>query len=237
MHLTERVEEFRDAPKGCMVVTDKGSYQADLVIMAVGIKPNTQFLENTGMLMAENGAIVVDRQMRTSIPNIYSAGDCAQVYHRGMKENVYLPLGTVANKCGRIAGENILGAHESFVGALGSAGIKVCNLEFGRTGLGEADAKKLGLNYKTVIVESYDHPKYYPNATVIKIKLVYETGTKKLLGAQAAGEKGAVLRVDMFAIAIHNGMTTDELGMTDLIYAPPFAGVWDAVHIACNLAK
>lgn len=219
------------------VQTDKAVYEADLVVLAIGVRPSTQFLNDTGIQKAPNGAIIIDREMRTSLPDVWAAGDCSVVYHKGLKENSFLPLGTVANKCGRIAGENIMGKHTKFIGALGSAAIKVCDIELGRTGLGEADAKRLGINYKTVIVSAYDHPGYYPGQTPITIKLIYEVGTKKLLGAQTAGQKGAVMRVDVFAVAIHNEMTTDDLGMTDLVYAPPFAGVWDAIHIACNAAK
>ena len=129
------------------------------------------------------------------------------------------------------------GGKQEFLGALGSAGIKICDLEFGRTGLSEVEAKRLNLNYRTVLVNANDHPQYYPNPTNLMIKIVYEKGSKKILGAQMAGEKGAVLRVDIFSVAIQAGMSTETLGMTDLIYAPPFAGVWDAVHIACNAAK
>ncbi len=219
------------------VQTDKATYEADLVVLAIGVRPSTEFLKDTNIQRAPNGALIVDRQMRTSLPDVWAAGDCSVVYHKGLEENSYLPLGTVANKCGRIAGENITGKHTKFIGALGSAAIKVCDLEMGRTGLGEAEAKRLGINYKTVVISAYDHPAYYPDQTPITIKLIYEVGTKKLLGAQTAGMKGAVMRVDVFAVAIHNGMTTDELGMTDLVYAPPFSGVWDAIHIACNAAK
>ncbi len=143
----------------------------------------------------------------------------------------------MANKCGRIAGANLAGGHEKFAGALGSAAIKVCDLELGRTGMGEEDAKRLKVDYKTLVIKANDHPAYYPDPTPITIKLVYEKGTKRLLGAQTCGKKGAVLRADVFAVAIHARMTTSELGMTDLIYAPPFAGVWDAIQIACNAAK
>ena len=129
------------------------------------------------------------------------------------------------------------GDHQQFQGALGSAAIKVCGLELGRTGMGEADARRLLKDYKTLVVNAYDHPAYYPDPTPITIKLIYENGTKKLLGAQTCGRKGAALRADVFAVAIHCGMTASELGMTDLIYAPPFAGVWDAIQIACNAAK
>lgn len=237
LHLGERVMEIKGTNNVEAVVTDKGIYEADLVVLAIGVRPATAFLNDTGMHMAPNGAIVVDREMRTSIPDIYAAGDCALVYNKALEENSFLALGTVANKCGRIAGENIMGAHTKFIGALGSAAIKVCDIEMGRTGLSENDAKRLGIDYKTVVVAAYDHPAYYPGQTPITIKLIYEVGTKRLLGAQTAGMKGAVLRVDVFAVAIHNGMTTNELGMTDLVYAPPFAGVWDAIHIACNAAK
>jgi NADPH-dependent 2,4-dienoyl-CoA reductase/sulfur reductase-like enzyme len=129
------------------------------------------------------------------------------------------------------------GGRMQFPGVLGSSAIKICGMELGRTGLGEAEAKKYGCDYSTTMIGAYDHPAYYPNPTPITIKLIYEKKTHRILGAQAWGQKGAVLRVDIFAVAIHSGMTTEELGMTDLIYAPPFAGVWDAVQIACNASK
>lgn len=237
LYLNEKVKGFMGGETVTHVETDKGTYDTDLVIVAVGVRPSTGFMKDTGIRMAKNGAIIVDREFRTSIDDIYAAGDCALVYNRIMEEDSFIALGTIANKGGRITGANIAGEHQKFIGALGSAAIKVCDIEMGRTGLGEADAKRLKKKYKTILVQAYDHPAYYPNPTPITIKLIYEEGTKKLLGAQACGQKGAVLRVDIFAVAIHNGMTTDELGMTDLIYAPPFAGVWDAVQIACNAAK
>ena len=129
------------------------------------------------------------------------------------------------------------GAHDKFVGALGTAAIKVCGLEMGRTGMSETDAKRLGVDYRTRLVTAQDHPSYYPDPAKLTIKLIYEARTRRLLGACVAGARGAVLRADIFAVAIHAGMSTDELGMVDLAYAPPFAGVWDAVHIAANAAK
>lgn len=237
LHTSEKVEAILGTSRVEGVRTDKGTYKADLIILAIGVRPATQFLNGTGIHLARNGAIVVDRELRTNMPDIWAAGDCAEVYHRGMEENVYLPLGTVANKCGRIAGGNILGRHDKFIGALGSAAIKVLGLELGRTGMSENDAKRLGIDYAAAVVSVNDHPAYYPDPTQLTIKLIYEKGTKRILGAQAAGAKGAVLRIDAFSIAIHNRMTADELGMADLCYAPPFAGVWDAIHIACNAAK
>lgn len=237
LHLAEKVKAFHGDAFVKEVETDKGTYPADLVIVAVGVRPSTGFLKDSGIELAGNGAILVDRRMRASVPDVYAAGDCILVYDRVMQEDAFYALGTVANKCGRIAGSNIAGGEEIFDGALGSAAIKVCGIEMGRTGIGEMQAKKQGLRYKTVMIRAYDHPAYYPDPTPVTIKLIYEEGTRKLLGAQACGEKGAVMRIDIFAVAIHAGMTTKELGMTDLIYAPPFAGVWDAVHIASNAAK
>ena len=237
LSLGEKVEGFSGDGKVEKVVTDKGTYNADLVLLSIGVRPATKFLEGSGIHLAQNGAVIIDREMRTNMKDIYSAGDCAQVYHKVMEENSYIPLGTNANKCGRIAGSNIAGKHDKYVGTLGSAAIKVFDLELGRTGISEKDAENLAIDYTTVFVQSADHPGYYPNQTPIWIKLICEKRTKRLLGAQALGQKGAVLRIDVLAVAIHNGMSADELGMTDLCYAPPFAGVWDAIHIACNAVK
>ena len=232
-----RVEEIADGGSERAVRTSQGNVGCDMIVMCVGVVPATDFLRDTGIRMARNGAILVDREMRTSIENVYAAGDCAAVYHKLMEEDYFIPLGTYANKCGRIAGGNMAGAREKFVGALGTAAIKVCGLEMGRTGMSEKDAQRLGVNYKTKLVTANDHPAYYPDPVKLTIKLLYEARTRKLLGATVAGARNAVMRADIFAVAIHAGMTTDELGMVDLAYAPPFAGVWDAVHIASNAAK
>lgn len=232
-----RVEEIVDGGSERIVRTSQGDVSCDMIVMSVGVVPATDFLRDTGIRLARNGAILVDREMRTSLENVYAAGDCAVVYHKLMEEDYFIPLGTYANKCGRIAGGNMAGAHDKFVGALGTAAIKVCGLEMGRTGMSEQDAKRLGVDYKTKLVTAGDHPAYYPDPVKLTIKLIYEARTRKLLGANVAGARSAVMRTDIFAVAIHAGLTTDELGMVDLAYAPPFAGVWDAVHIASNAAK
>ncbi len=237
LHLNEKVEKFIGEEKVEAVQTSKGIHPADLVILSIGVKPATDFLKGSGVRLAKNGAICIDREMRTNKEDIYAAGDCAEVYSKVMQENVYIPLGTNANKCGRIAGQNIAGSHIKYTGTLGSAAVKVFDLEIARTGMSEKDARDLAIDYTTVFVKSNDRPKYYPDQTPIWIKLVCDKRTRIILGAQAIGPKGVVLRIDMFAIAIHNKMAADELGMTDLCYAPPFAGVWDAIHIASNAVK
>ncbi len=233
----ETVKEFGGFSSINEVITDKETYPADLVIMAVGVRPNTAFLAETGMQLADNGAIIVDRQQRTSINDIYASGDCALVYDLVKKKNVFLPLGTSANKCGRIAGSNICGANEEFVGMTGCAALKVCGLELGRVGLGEKEAMAEGLLIGAVTIEGRNHPAYYPGQEKLVIKLVYEKPSMRILGAQLVGKEGAALRTDVFSVAIANGMTTKQLGMTDMIYSPPYAGVWDAIQIACNAAK
>lgn len=237
VRLGERVTGFSGERDHRVVHTGRGEYRADVVLVSIGVVPATDFLKDSGLEMARNGAIVVDRQQRASLPDVFAAGDCATCWHRLAQENYFLPLGTVANKCGRIAGANMAGGHEVFEGALGSAAIKVCGLEMARTGLSEADAARLGIDYATKLVTSQDHPSYYPDPAKLTIKLLYEKRTRRLLGANIAGAKNAVLRGNLLATAIHAGMSTEELGMVDLAYAPPFASVWDAVHIAANAAK
>jgi len=141
LNLTEKVEEILGDTEVSAVRTDKGIYEADLVVLAIGVKPSTSFLKDSGIALAKNGAVVIDREMRTNIQDIYSAGDCAEVYNKVKEENSFIPLGTTANKCGRIAGENMLGKHIKYVGTLGSAAIKVLNYELGRTGMSESEQK------------------------------------------------------------------------------------------------
>lgn len=237
LHLGEGVRRMIGEGRVSGVETDKGVYPADLVILAIGVKPNTEFLQGSGIALNSRGAIEIDREMATSAKDVYAAGDCATVYHLVKLENDYIPLGTTANKCGRIAGSNLMGYKEKFTGTMGAAGIKVLSLEFGRVGLSEFEAAAQKIDYDTKMVTSYNHPPYYPDQHPLHIKLIYERRTHILLGAQAGGKEGAVLRVNAMAVAIQNKMTAEELGMVDMIYAPPFAGVWDAVHIAANAVK
>ncbi len=233
----EAAKEYtgRDAVTG--VVTEKASYEADLVVISAGIRPSTDFLRGTGVELAQNGAVVIDRQMRASVPDIYAAGDCALVYDCVKKQNTYLPLGTTANKCGRIAGGNMCGGADEYVGTAATAAVEVFGLQLGRTGLSQKEAEDLGFYVGTVTVEASNHPPYYPGQEKMTIKLIYEKPSFRILGAQIAGGEGAAIRTNIFALAIQQGMTTKELGMADLVYSPPYANVWDAVHIACNAAR
>ncbi|MGX7060273.1 CoA-disulfide reductase [Vagococcus humatus] len=237
LNLDEFVTELQGRDTVQQVITNKGVYPADLIIIATGVKPNTQFLPLDSFDTLGNGALVIDEFGKTSQPNIYSAGDCASVYHRVRKENVFIPLATTANKLGRLVGENLAGKELTFQGTLGSSAVQVMSLEAGRTGITEKEAIDLGVPYKTVWIHDKNQTDYYPGQSPIHVKLVYHAETKVLLGGQIIGAKGAVLRVDVLATAIQKEMTTDELGMLDLCYAPPFARTWDVLNVAGNVAK
>lgn len=237
VHLKEAVKAFNGTEKVEEVVTDKDSYKADVVVIATGVRPNTQFLQDTGIDMLRNSAIKIDEHGRTSVEDIYAAGDCASVYHLVRDEHVYIPLATTANKIGRIVGENLAGLNNSFPGTLGSACVKVMHVEAGRTGISEEEAKRLSISYHTVIIRDKNQTSYYPGQEDILVKLVYDADTKVILGGQIVGKQGAVLRVDVLVAVIAKKMTTEELGMLDLCYAPPFARTWDVLNVAGNVAK
>ncbi len=237
LHVGEMAKEFKGEDKISEVVTNKGSYKADLVVIATGVRPNTAFLKETGINMLHNGALIINEFGETSIKDIYSAGDCASVYHVVREEYVYIPLATTANKIGRIVGENLAGKRNSFQGTLGSAAVKIMDLEAARTGISENEAVKKGLEYKTVFISDKNQTNYYPGQEDIHVKLVYDANTKVVLGGQVIGKKGAVLRVDVLAAAVFMKMTTHQLGMLDFCYAPPFARTWDVLNVAANVAK
>ena len=220
-----------------VLTTDKGEYQADLVILCTGVRPNTGFVKELGLEMTGNGAIVIDDQARTSVPDIFAAGDCATVPHAQMESPAWMPLATYANKLGRLAGEVMGGMDSRFPGGYGAACLQVMGLEAGRVGLSEKEATAQGIEYKTVVIRDKDHTSYYPGQSDILVKLVYEPETRKILGGQIAGGRGAVLRVDALSAAIKGGLTTADLGMMDFCYAPPFARTWDALNVAGNVAK
>ncbi|GBU11303.1 CoA-disulfide reductase [Erysipelotrichaceae bacterium] len=221
------------------IKTQSGIYTADCIIIAIGFKPNTAFLTDERLIKSANGAIIIDSYGATSIPDVFSAGDCATVPTIGLG-NTYAPLATSANKIGRIIGTNIVCEPENYLkypGSLRSSQIKIGKYEAGSTGMQESVAKKQGISCSSVFVTAKNHTNYYPGQVDLKIKLVYEQKTKVLLGAQVFGENGAVLRLSALSTAIYAGLTTAELGFIDFGYAPPFAQTWDALNIAANAAK
>lgn len=219
-----------------VVQTSEGDLSADLVVLGLGVAPNTSLAADAGLETGVNGALRVDRRQRTSVDDVYAAGDCAESFHRVSQRPVHIALGTVANKQGRVAGINIGGGYATFPGVVGTAVSKVCSLEMGRTGLNEAEAAAAGFGYEATTIRSVTRASYFPGTKPITIKVLAETGTRRLLGAQIVGEEGAAKRIDTLATALTAGMTVDDIIDLDLGYAPPFSGVWDAVHIAARKA-
>ena len=175
--------------------------------------------------------------METSVLSVYSGGDCAMIYNLALKENSYLPMGSNANKQGRVIAENISGNRFKFNGVLGTIVIKIIDMEAAMTGVNEKLAIAKNIKHKTVTITGKNHAGYYPNPQPITVKVIYDPSTFVILGAELVGYKDTALRVNVFALAIQKGMTTKELGFLDLAYAPPFAGVWDVIQVAVNQAK
>ncbi|MFF5175524.1 FAD-dependent oxidoreductase [Micromonospora sp. NPDC000089] len=219
------------------VVTADGPVPADVVVLGLGVRPNVALAEAAGLPLGPSGAIRVDRRMRVpGVPDVWAAGDCVESLHRVSGMPVHVPLGTHANKQGRVAGINIGGGYASFPGVIGTAVTKVCDLEVGRTGLRERDAAAAGFDFVSVLTESTNRAGYYPGAKSMTIKLIAERPTGRLLGAQIVGRSEAAKRIDALAVALWNEMTVDEMAALDLGYAPPYAPVWDPVLIAARKA-
>lgn len=237
LRLQEIVSELVGEEKVKKVITNKGEYDADLVIIATGVRPNTAFLKDSKVNMLPNGAIIVDEFGKTSVEDIYAAGDCATIKNIVTGQDSYVPLATGANKLGRIVGENLAGANNSFQGSLGSSCIKIMDMEAACTGLTEVQAEKLGIKVKSKFISDFNQTNYYPGRNKMYVKLVYDADTKVILGGQIAGYKDAVQRCNVIAASIFGKLTTSQLGMLDLCYAPPFARTWDILNVAGNVSK
>ena len=218
------------------VETEDGSVAADLVVIGLGVRANTELARAAGIGVGEAGGIVVDDHLRTDTPHVWAAGDCVESQHRVSGRGVVMALGTHANKQGRAVGTNIGGGDASFAGVLGTAITKFQALEIACTGLTARAAAAAGLDAFAVTTEASSRAGYYPGAESMRIKIVAERGTGRLLGAQIVGGEAAGKRIDVLATALWNGMTVDEIGGMDLSYAPPFAPVWDPVLLAAGMA-
>ena len=214
--------------------TSKGDLDADLVLMGVGTRYNTALAQSIGIEMGQSGAIKVDFHQKTSRENVWAVGDCCEAFHRVAGKWVYFPLGDVANKQGRVAGQNIGGASVKFPGIVGAQAFKAFKLEVAATGLTEEEAVKYGFEPASSLIWGLPIGRPMAQGEKLGIKLVGDKKTGKLLGGQCIGEKGAVQRVSALSVALWSGLTVDELGYVDLPYAPPFGGAWDAIHIAAQ---
>ncbi|GLY04196.1 FAD-dependent oxidoreductase [Actinoplanes sp. NBRC 101535] len=217
------------------VVTDDGPLPADVVVLGLGVRPNTALAAAAGLPLGTHDGLVPDVRQRVT-DGVWAAGDCTEVLHRITGRHVHIPLGTHANKQGRVAGINIGGGYATFPGVLGTAVTKICDVEVARTGLSTTEATAAGYRFVTATVESTNRAGYFPGAVPMTVKILAEQDTGILLGAQIVGKTEAAKRIDAFAVALWNRMTVTDMTALDLGYAPPFAPVWDPVLIAARKA-
>ncbi len=234
-----RVEGFEPASDGARVgyvVVGAQRLRTDMVVLASGVRPETSLAETGGIELGPTGAIRVDARQVTSEPAVLAAGDCCEATHVVTGKQVWIPLGTTANKQGRIAGHNAVGGSEKFSGVAGTNVTKIFDLEVAQTGLSEVGAERVGIPHEAVRITALSRAHSYPGGSPLVVKLVFESGTGRLLGAQMVGREGAAKRIDVVATAIYAGMSVGDLARVDMSYAPPFAPVWDPVLVAAGQA-
>jgi NADPH-dependent 2,4-dienoyl-CoA reductase/sulfur reductase-like enzyme len=206
------------------------------VLVVSGVTPNGELAAAAGVLLDKRGSIVVDRQMRTNMPDVWAAGDCVHTHHALLAEPTYIPLGTTAHKQGRVAGENAAGGQKEFAGIVGTQVVRVFDRVVAATGLRDVEATAAGYTPLTVQTTADDHKRYYPGATPIQVRLTGDRDTGRLLGAQLVGTHGAEIakRVDTYAVALQNGLSVEQLLDLDLSYTPPLGSPWDAIQLAAQ---
>ena len=223
--------------QGAQVVTDQGSFPADLFFVGVGVQPNSEIAREAGVVLGETGGIQVNNRMLTNDPLIFSAGDCCEKFHRVTGKPVLVPLGDIANKEGRVAGENAVGGQSRFHGIVGAACVKVFDLEIGMAGITESQAKRLGFPAISQVVEASSRVGIYPGVQQSLLKIVADSSSGRILGGNWIGRDGEARKINTLAVALYNEMTLEEISRLDLAYAPPFSPVWDPLLIAANLLK
>lgn len=221
----------------CQVLTERGALDADLVLLAIGVRPNVHLAQQAGLELGTTGALAVNDRLQTSDPDIYAGGDCVECTHRLTGEKVYVPLGSTANKHGRVIGDNVTGGDARFPGIVGTTVFKAFDFNVARTGLTEKQARQKGYRLLTALCPAPDRAHYYPGNQPILVKLVAEEDSGRLLGAQVVGPGEAVKRIDVLATALTFGATVDDVADLDLGYAPPYAGAMDNIHHAVNIVR
>ena len=227
------VEGFEEKDGGVdVLLKDNAPLHADMVVLAIGVTPDTALAKKAGLELGLKGSIVVNDRMETSVPDIYAAGDAVQVKHYVTGEDALISLAGPANKQGRIIADNICGGDSRYLGSQGSSVIKVFDMTAASTGINETNAKKAGLDVDKVILSPMSHAGYYPGGKLMTMKVVFEKETYRLLGAQIVGYEGVDKRIDVLATAIHAGLKATQLKNLDLAYAPPYSSAKDPVNMA-----
>ncbi len=236
VHTSATVTGAQAGPDGRVttVSTQNATFEADLVISAVGVRPQVGLASGAGLRLGDSGAIWVDQYQQTSDEHVWAAGDCCEAYHRVLRRNAWIPLGTTANKQGRIAGANVSGSQLLFGGIVGTAGFQVFDLEVARSGLGEAEARDEGFDPASVTIRQRSRAHGYPDGVPVQVTLIADRRTGIVLGGEIVGREGAALRSNILATALASHLTVSDVQNLDLVYAPAFAAVWDPVLVAAN---
>ena len=237
--LGQSLTGFEGDEKGWVnrVTTEKAELAADLALLAIGVQPNTGLAKDAGLKIGATGGIAVNPHLQTSDPDIYAGGDCVENVHLVTGHKILAPLGSTANKHGRVIGTNVAGGDESFPGVLGTSIAKVFIYNVGRVGLSQSQAQAAGYDVVTSLVPGYEHATYYPKGKEILVKLVAEKSSGKLLGGQVVGPGDTAKRIDVLATALSFSATVDDLANTDLAYAPPYNSALDPLHNAANIIR
>lgn len=230
------IESIERSGSGLAVKAGGETHRVDCVLISTGVAPNTEFLRNTPIRMNERGAVIVDERSRTSIPGIFAAGDCATVKNLITGADVYMPLGTTANKQGRVAGLQAAGVEsEVFPGIVGSQMVKVFDLEIGKVGMNREESERAGIPVISTLLKARSRAGYYPSSREIHVVLTARADTRTIIGGEVAGTDGAALRANIIATAVYARMTDRDLAYLDLGYAPPFSPVWDPINAAAQM--
>ena len=236
--LGSTVEGFASTNRGVEVLRkDEPSLQADMVVLAIGVTPDTALAKSAGLALGIKDSILVNDRMETSVPDIYAAGDAVQVRHVVTGQDALISLAGPANKQGRIIADNICGMDSHYTGSQGSSVVKVFSMTAAATGVNEKNARNAGFDPEAVILSPMSHAGYYPGGRLMTMKLVYDKPTLRVLGAQIVGYEGVDKRIDVLATAIHAGMTAPQLKELDLAYAPPYSSAKDPVNMAGFMAE
>jgi NADPH-dependent 2,4-dienoyl-CoA reductase/sulfur reductase-like enzyme len=224
---TSAVEKGNDSP--LKAITNQGTWNADMIIVATGVKPNVELAQSINLKIGSSGAIAVNHFQQTSKENVYAAGDCCESYHRVTGRWVNIPLGDIANKQGRVVGRNVGGRPLTFDGIVGAQSFRLFNLECAATGISEKEAAENGYNPVSVLAWGSAVAKAMGQKK-IGLKMIADKSSGKFLGAQAVGEAGVIGRINALSVALWTGLNIDEIGYLDLAYSPPYGGAWDIIH-------
>lgn len=238
LRLNTAVAGFRQEGETISALVEGGeAIPADLAILAIGVTPENALAKQAGLALGSRGGIVVNQRMETSVPDIYAVGDAVEIPHLVTGENTLISLAGPANKQGRVAADNICGGDSRYLGAQGSSVVKVCELTVAATGLNEKAAQAAGLSYEKIVLSPLSHAGYYPGGKLMTMKVLYEKGSQRLLGAQIVGHEGVDKRIDVLATAMQAGLPVTALKDLDLAYAPPYASAKDPVNLVGFMAE